>query len=196
MSPTDTLAAAQALWTDLASVPILFPASGLTVVTAPASRLCPPGCVGLVCFDRSAMATAPDDATAEFVRIRLARVPLPDLTMATAGGVIDALQPTAVLGPTALAYLNPADFRPATPPSGLTAEQLPTAHDDLRALERRCPQADQDEAGIDEITSPVLAIRDHGTVIAAAGYVRWCRTRHPPGCHDNRFAGPERLPGG
>ena len=39
---------ARRLWCTLASVPVAFPPTGVTVTVAPASRLCPPGWCGVV----------------------------------------------------------------------------------------------------------------------------------------------------
>jgi RimJ/RimL family protein N-acetyltransferase len=77
-----------------------------------------------------------------------------------------------MLGPTTLAYLAPGSFRPS---SGPAVEQLPVDHADLRVLENLCSAEERNEAGINELTSPVFCVRDGGDVVAAAGYVTWPR---------------------
>jgi GNAT superfamily N-acetyltransferase len=179
MPCTSLLARARDLWTDIASTNVAFPSTGLTVVTSPTSKMCPPGWLGLVILGEAAIATAPDDECAERARKLLADLSIAQLRSGEA--VARALAPTAVLGPAALAYLAAEDFRPADSAAlaaGRSIEELPADHEDLRALERLCSQRDTNEAGIDEITSPVFVIREaheDNAVIAASGHVGWPR---------------------
>jgi L-amino acid N-acyltransferase YncA len=179
MPRTSLLAQARDLWTDIASTNVAFPSTGLTVVTSPTSKMCPPGWMGLVILGEAAIATTPDDEDAEKARKLLADLSIAQLR--SDEGVAQALTPTAILGPTALAYLTADDFRPAHSAAlaaGQTITELPADHEDLRALERLCSQRDTDEAGIDEIASPVFVIREaneSNAVIAASGYISWPR---------------------
>jgi RimJ/RimL family protein N-acetyltransferase len=170
MSHAQLLTNAQALWAEVAAAPVAFPEHGISVVASPLSLLCPPGWVGLVLLGGSGIGTAPDQATADTVRELLADYPLKRLY--DQPEAVKALPATAMLGPTTLAYLAPEQFRPAPGP---TLEQLPVEHPDLRALEDLCSPEERGEAGIDELSSPVFAIREGGEVIAAAGYVTWPR---------------------
>ncbi|MFF7457052.1 hypothetical protein [Kitasatospora sp. NPDC008115] len=105
---------AQGLWRELASAPVAFGAEGdVLVVAAPASRLGPPGWVGVVVLGGAAVVTAPTEEAAARVREALAGVP--------AGGLADPAVITRtlpigrVLGPAALAYVSASAFRPADP---------------------------------------------------------------------------------
>lgn len=176
MPRTSLLAQARDLWTDIASTDVAFPSTGLTVVTSATSKMCSPGWLGLVILGEAALATAPDDENAEKARKLLADLSITQLC--SGEGVAQALNPTAILGPAALAYLSADDFRPADSAAGQTIEELPADHEDLRALERLCSRRDTNEAGIDEITSPVFVIREaneSNAVIAASGHISWPR---------------------
>ncbi|WP_247707011.1 GNAT family N-acetyltransferase [Streptomyces liliiviolaceus] len=54
-------------------------------------------------------------------------------------------------------------------------EQLPAAHPDLRTLEQAAGDGDAGEASLDAITSRAFVVREHGRVVAAAGYRAWPR---------------------
>lgn len=83
-----------------------------------------------------------------------------------------------VLGPAALAYLSADGFHSAES-DGLTVEQLPRDHPDLRGQEKLADKEDAGEAGLDEITSPAFVVRESGPVVTAAGYRIWpSRTAH------------------
>ncbi|KKJ99890.1 GNAT family N-acetyltransferase [Micromonospora sp. HK10] len=173
----------QDLWGSLAGVPAGFPADGVRVVVAPESRLCPPGWVGIVVVGGSGIATAPDAATARFLRGSLAggppRAAVEPERWSGRPGVVD------MLGPASLAYLDEREFRPAT--RGADVARLPPGHPDLdrtgwcRPTRRPSPRClvadvaadDVAESGIDDITSPVFVVRDGGQVAAAAGYRQW-----------------------
>jgi len=171
MPSSQLLADARALWSEIAAASVAFPDQGISIVISPLSRMCPPGWVGLVLLSDSGIGTAPDQATADRLRALLADCPMERLY--DSSEAVKALPSTAMLGPTTLAYLAPASFRPS---SGHVVEQLPVDHPDLRALEKLCSPEERGEAGIDELTSPVFAVRDSvGDVIAAAGYVAWPR---------------------
>ncbi|WP_371650354.1 GNAT family N-acetyltransferase [Streptomyces mirabilis] len=92
--------------------------------------------------------------------------------------VREVLPVARVLGPAALAYVSPEAFRPVEAGAS-TVEQLPASHPELRLLERVAGREDAGEAALDEITSPVFVVREHGQVVAAAGYRAWSsRTAH------------------
>ncbi|MGW1060371.1 GNAT family N-acetyltransferase [Micromonospora rubida] len=162
----------QDLWVSLAGVATSFPADGVRVVVAAESRLCPPAWAGIVVLGSSGIATAPDAATARFLRESLnGRLPRSAVEVdrwSGERGVVD------VLGPASLAYLEEQEFRPATRVAGIA--QLPPGHPDLDRLVADVSEDDVAESGIDEITSPVFVVRDRTRVAAAAGYRRWPRS--------------------
>ena len=55
----------------------------------------------------------------------------------------------------------------------LLVEQLSASHPELRRLEKSAGDEDAAEAALGEITSPVFVVREHGQVVAAAGYRAW-----------------------
>jgi GNAT superfamily N-acetyltransferase len=137
--------------------------------------MCPSGWVGVVVLGNSAIVTTPSEDAAETVRDALANLPVGAL--AGAHSVRGVLPVAQALGPAALAYVSDDGFRPAA--GGLTVEQLPGEHPELRELENLAGAGDSDEAGLSEITSPAFVIREEGEVVAAAGYRSWpSRTAH------------------
>ena len=123
----------------------------------------------------AALATAPDHDTACFIEQALGGLPAASLTDT---GVLASRLPVAeILGPAALAYLDPAEFRPQ-PGDAVTT---PTAldHAGFRQFLLAADPGDVEESGIGKITTPVFAVREHGQVVAAAGYRDWpCGTAH------------------
>ena len=170
MPSSQLLADAKALWTVVASASVAFPDQGISIVTSPQSRMCPQGWAGLVLLADSGIGTAPDEATADRFRALLADCPVERLYDPSDSA--KALPAAERLGPTSLAYLAAESFRPT---SGPAVEHLPVDHPDLRALEKLCSPEERNEAGIDELTSPVFCVRDGSDVIAASGYVAWPR---------------------
>ncbi|RII14025.1 hypothetical protein DSC45_22235 [Streptomyces sp. YIM 130001] len=172
MSTEQLVVRARALWEELADAPVSFGLQGgVNVVVSPGSALCPAGWVGVVALAGSAIVTAPSDRAAATVRDALCVLPVED---AVDGGLVGAALPVVrTLGPAALSYVSPASFRPAE--AGPAVGQLPAGHPDLQALEHAAGDADAGEAGLDEITSPAYVVREHGQVVAAAGYRRWPR---------------------
>lgn len=165
---------AHGLWEDLARVPVSFaPPGGVDVVVSPRSGLCPAGWVGVVALGGSAIVTAPSDRTARIVRDALRGLPVEAVVDSVL--VREALPVARMLGPAALAYVCDARFRPAE--SGAwTVEQLPgSTHADVRSLEQVAGRDDAGEAALDEMTSPAFVVREHGRVVAAAGYRAWPR---------------------
>ncbi|MEL5958306.1 GNAT family N-acetyltransferase [Streptomyces sp. CLV115] len=162
---------ARRLWEELARVPVSFPPpGGVKVVVSPRSGLCPVGWVGVVALGGSAIATAPSESAAAIVRDAWGQLPV----SAVANGELVRRVPSVgqTLGPATLSYVSPAGFRPVS--SGtVVMEQLPSAHPDLRILERAAGPEDADEAALGEIMSPAFVLRDHGQVVAAAGYCVW-----------------------
>jgi GNAT superfamily N-acetyltransferase len=78
-----------------------------------------------------------------------------------------------ILGPAALAYLDPAEFRPQ--PGDAVTAQVGLDHPGLRRFLLAADPGDVGESGIGEITTPAFAVREHGQVVAAAGYREWPR---------------------
>jgi hypothetical protein len=162
----------QDLWVNLAGVPTSFPGDGVRVVVTGESRLCPPAWAGIVVLAKSGIATAPDEATARFLRESLTGRPLRSIVEAERwSGEYAVLD---VLGPASLAYLDEQEFRPATRIADIA--QVPPGHPDLCGLVADVSEDDVAESGIDEITSPVFVVRDGARVVAAAGYRHWPRS--------------------
>ncbi|MFJ9061983.1 GNAT family N-acetyltransferase [Streptomyces sp. NPDC102409] len=171
------LVRARELWENLARVPISFPpVGGVSVAVSPESELCPVGWIGVVTLGGSAIVTAPSKDAALVVRDELATLPV--AAVADAEAVREVLSVARVLGPAALSYVSTAGFRPVEH-GALTGEQLPGGHPDLLSLERLASHEDAAEAALKEIDSPAFVFREHGQVVAAAGYEIWpSRTAH------------------
>ncbi|MFI5866638.1 GNAT family N-acetyltransferase [Streptomyces sp. NPDC051546] len=164
---------AREVWEELAGVPVAFapPPGGVRVVVSPRSGLCPAGWVGAVALGGSALVTAPDDAAAGLVRAALEGLPVEAVVDGVS--VREVLPVARVLGPAALAYVSPSGFRPVEA-DAVRVERLAAGHPDVRDLERAAGPEDAGEAALDEITSPVFAVRDgHGRLVAAAGFRTW-----------------------
>ena len=167
-------ARARELWECLAGAAAGF-APALSVAVTPRSYLCPAGWAGIVVLGSAALATAPDHDTARLIEQALSGQPAASLTDTE---VLSSRLPAAeILGPASLAYLDPAEFRPqpgdaVTTPAGLD-------HPGFRQFLLAADPDDVEESGIGEITTPAFAIREHGQVVAAAGYRDWpCGTAH------------------
>ncbi|GEA90221.1 hypothetical protein CCE01nite_41700 [Cellulomonas cellasea] len=175
---------ARGLWEVLAGSVSPFPTDGgVAVAVAPDSLLCPPGWVGVVELDGSALVTAPDDATAERVRVLTALGP----GSRTDADVVRAHLPvTDVLGPARLAYLDAASLTtvelrttPAAPAAGdahpdlRDVVEVDASGPELRTLLDRVEPDDADESGVAELTSPAFALRRAGAVVAVAGFRAW-----------------------
>lgn len=161
-------ARARELWEHLAGTAAGF-APVLSVAVSPRSRLCPPGWVGVVVIGDAALATAPDHETARLVGQALGGLPAASLT--GTGALASRLTIAESLGPAALAYLDPADFRPWPGDAAITPLDLD--HPALRQFLLAASTHDLEESGIQEITTPAFAVREHGQVAAAAGYRDW-----------------------
>src|SRR5215469_5031072 len=165
--PTLT-ARSRALWESLTSATAEF-GPALRVAVSPHSRLCPPRWVGIVVIADAVIATAPAADTAHTVQQALGMLPVAQLT--DPGMLSARLQLVQLLGPACLAYLDPAEFRPHHGP--VAVEQVLPHDQDLRQLVAASDAEDVKESGIEEITSPAFAVRDHGMIISAAGYCDW-----------------------
>ncbi|MEU9462909.1 MULTISPECIES: GNAT family N-acetyltransferase [unclassified Streptomyces] len=164
---------ARRLWEELARVPVSFaPPGGVNVVVSPRSGLCPVGWVGVVVLGGSAIATAPSESAAAIVRDAWGQLPV---SAVVDGDLVRQIPSVGqMLGPATLSYVSPAGFRPVSSDT-MVMEQLPSAHPDVRLLEHAAGLEDAGEAALDEITSPAFVLRDHGRVVAAAGYRAWPR---------------------
>lgn len=135
----------------------------------------PPGWTGIVVIEDTAIATAPDPRTARDVRQALANVPVSSLTDAA---VLSGRLPVAeIIGPATLAYLDAGDFRPQHDPDVIrsTDPRDPGLGRFLSAADT----TELEESGMRQITSPAFTIREHGQIVAAAGYRDWPgRTAH------------------
>ncbi|MFD8695563.1 GNAT family N-acetyltransferase [Kitasatospora purpeofusca] len=172
MSKDPLLARARGVWQELASVPVSFGAAGeIHVVVSPGSRICPRGWAGIVLLGGAAVVTAPTREAADRIRTAVAALPAERLTDPESVGRV--LPTGAVLGPAGLACVADEGFRPAAAPAGLRVEEAAAGQLDLGALERAAGAADADEAGLDEMSSPVFVVRVAGQVVAAAAYREW-----------------------
>lgn len=115
------------------------------------------------------LATAPDHDTAGVVERALSG--LPAGWLADAGTLSSRLPAVEILGPAALAYLDPAEFRP--PPDDAAAAPLNLDHSGFRQFLLTVGDDDVRESGIEQITTPTFAIHENGRVVAAAGYRDW-----------------------
>lgn len=159
MSADTLLARARSAWASYARTPVDFPADegGYAVEVSAGSVLCPPGWVGVVRLGGATIATAPTAALADTLRNALAR------------GDLAGLVATETLGPTTLAFLDPANFR-----SAATAGVARTTSDDPAVEEFAAanePESTTD-AGIRE-PAELHVLRDGGRIVAACGYRRW-----------------------
>jgi RimJ/RimL family protein N-acetyltransferase len=167
-------ARARELWECLAGAAAGF-TPAISVAVAPQSYLCPPGWAGIVVLGGAALATAPDHGTACFVGQALGGLPAASLTDTE---VLSSRLPAAeILGPAALAYLDPAEFR--CRPGDAVTTPVGLDNPGFRQFVRAIDTDDVGESGIQEITTPAFAVREHGRVVAAAGYRDWpCSTAH------------------
>ena len=168
------IAAARELWEYLAGTAAGF-APAISVAVAPRSSVCPPGWAGIVVTGNAVLATAPDHGTALAVERALSDLPAAWLTGAEV--LRRRLRIAEIRGPAALAYLDPADFRPQ-PGAGITGP-LDLDHRGLQRFLIAAGAGDVEESGLRGITSPAFAVCEHGQVVAAAGYRDWpCGTAH------------------
>jgi hypothetical protein len=146
-------------------------APALRVIVAPGSALCPPGWAGIVVLGDAVLATAPDAGTARLVEQGLAGLPAASLT--DAYRLRNQLPVAEILGPSSLAYLDPAEFRPHPGTAAITPLEL----DDpvFRQFVLAADPQEAAESGMLEITTPAFAVREQGQVVAAAGYRDWPR---------------------
>ena len=166
--PAALIARARELWECLAGETAGF-ASAMSVAVSRGSGLGPAGWAGLVVLDGAVLATAPDHDTARVIEQALGD--LPAASLGDTGVLASRLPAAEVIGPAALAYLDPAEFRPQ--PGG--AVTVPTDLDDpgFRQFLLAADPDDAGESGIGEITTPAFAIREGDRVVAAAGYRDW-----------------------
>ena len=167
-------ARARELWECLAGAAAGFTPT-MSVAVVPRSYLCPPGWAGIVVLGSAALATAPEHDTARLIEQALNGQPAASLTDT---GVLSSRLPVAeIRGPASLAYLDPAEFRPQ--PGDAVATPVGLDHPGFRQFLLAADTDDSEESGIGEITTPAFAIREHGQVVAAAGYRGWpCGTAH------------------
>jgi hypothetical protein len=174
MAMTTLTVRARALWESLAGTAVAF-APAIAVAVSPGSRLCPSGWIGIVVIGGAAIATAPDPGTARDVQQALDGLPAASLT--DAGLLSGRLRTAQTLGPAALAYLEPANLRSQHGP-GIIGP-LDPRHPGLGQFLASVDPADLEESGMREITSPAFAAREHGQIVAVAGYRDWPhRTAH------------------
>lgn len=146
-------------------------APAVRVAVSPRSALCPAGWAGIVVLGDAALATAPDPGTARLIEQALGGLPVASLTDAYV--LRTRLPVAAILGPASLAYLDPAEFRPRPGDAAITPLSLDDP--DFRRFVLAADPGELAESGIEEITTPAFAVREHGQVVAAAGYRDWPR---------------------
>ena len=165
---------ARELWEYVAGTAVRF-APAISVAVSPRSYICPPGWAGIVVIGDAALATAPDHGTARLVEQALSGLPAASLT--DTGVLSRRLRIAEIRGPAALAYLDPADFRPRL--GDAITGQVDLDHPGLGQFLAAAETDDVEESGMREITSPAFAVREHGQVVASAGYRDWpCGTAH------------------
>jgi len=170
---TALTARARELWEYLAGTAGFTP--GLSVAVSPRSYLCPPGWVGIIVLGDAVLATAPDPATASFVELGLSDLPAAALTDTAA--LSSRLPLAEIMGPAALAYLDPAEFRPQPGQAAVTPISLD--HPGFRHFVQAADAFEMEESGIQEISTPAFAVLEDGQVAAVAGYRDWpCGTAH------------------
>jgi RimJ/RimL family protein N-acetyltransferase len=141
----------------------------MSAAVLPRSSLSPPGWAGIVVLGDVMLATAPDHNTARFIEQALGDLPFASIAD---GGVLGSRLPRAgILGPAALAYLDPAEFRAW--PGGALAIPVGLEDPGFRQFVLAADADEVEESGIAEITTPAFAVREHGQVAAAAGYQDW-----------------------
>ena len=145
------IAAARELWEHLAGTAAGF-APAISVAVAPRSSLCPRGWAGIVVIGNAVLATAPDHGTALLVEQALSDLPAAWLTGAEV--LRRRLRIAEIRGPAALAYLDPADFRPQ--PGAGVAGPLDLDHPGLQRFLMAADADDVEESGMQQITSPAF----------------------------------------
>jgi hypothetical protein len=166
--PAALTARARELWEHLAGTAAGF-APAVSIAVSPQSALCPPGWTGIVVIGDAALATAPDRETARQAGQALSGLPAASLTST---GVLTSRLPVAeIRGPAALAYLDPAEFRPGS--GDATIVTLGPGDPGLRQFLLAADAGDLEESGLEGITSSVFAVCEHGQIAAAAGYRDW-----------------------
>jgi GNAT superfamily N-acetyltransferase len=174
MPATTLTARAMAMWASLAGTPVEF-TPAISVAVSPRSRLCPPGWAGIVVIDGAGIATAPDPRAARALQHAMSGLPPASATDTVL--LSGRLHPDEILGPAALAYLDPADFRAQHHQADITA--LDSSDPGLQGFLAAADPADLAESGLAEITSPAFAVCDQGQITAVAGYRDWpCGTAH------------------
>ena len=161
-------ASARELWEYLAGDGARF-APAVSVAVSSRPYLGPPGWAGLVVLDGTVLATAPDQDTVRIVEQALDGLPVASL--ADTGVLASRLPGAEILGPAALAYLDPAEFRPQPGDAVIVPTDLD--HPGFRQFLLAAGTDDAGESGIGEITTPAFAIREGDQVVAAAGYRDW-----------------------
>jgi GNAT superfamily N-acetyltransferase len=139
------------------------------VIALPRSAICPPGWAGIVVIGDAAIATAPDPEAAQLIEQALGDLPVASLTDAYL--LRNGLPVAEILGPASLAYLDPAEFRPQPGTAAITPLDLDDP--DFGQFLLAADPEEVEESGLREITSPAFAVREHGQVVAAAGYRDW-----------------------
>ncbi|MFZ4893103.1 GNAT family N-acetyltransferase [Plantibacter sp. Mn2098] len=160
------LANVRRLWQGLASPTARFAAGRVAVVVNAGSMACPPGWIGVVEIDGSALAIVPDDDTAK----RLAIDEESPRTVGTIEFLRSRIAIAEVLGPATLDYLLPGRFRPAEDVDVVVSKANDPA---IEALLSKVEDDEASESGIFGITSPLFSIRERGRVLAVAGYRSW-----------------------
>lgn len=201
----EVLSRIRASWSALAATPDGFTPQAIHLGTAAESQLSPPGSIGAVRLGDAALVVAPTATLTATVRALLAgaatAAPAQDFITVIEGtdGVYARLVGAAdrMLGPVALAFLDPAAFvpAPAAPPSPVTVPSVTApsvtvpsvtvpavaaepvsvadATSEIDALNAAAGGDDVNEAFLADATSPLFVVRGSGGIIAACGYELW-----------------------
>jgi hypothetical protein len=160
------LATVRRLWQGLASPTARFTPGRVAVVVNAGSMACPPGWVGVVEIAGSALAIVPDEDTAR----RLAIEDESPKNVGTVDFLRSRMQIAEVLGPATLDYLLPGRFTPAEEIDVVASKASDPA---IESMLSKVGDDEASESGIFGITSPLFSVRDHGRVLAVAGYRSW-----------------------
>jgi GNAT superfamily N-acetyltransferase len=164
------LVRARNVWLGLAGEPADFPdAGGVNIVVSPESRLCPRAWSGVILLGGGCLATAPDSGQAAVLRGLLAVGPRD--SMSGLAWLLESSLVAETLGPAALAYVDDKRFSEGVGAVGV--ERTLVEDPELGAFLVSVGSDDVGESGLEGITSPAFVVREHLSVVAAAGYRCW-----------------------
>jgi GNAT superfamily N-acetyltransferase len=164
-------------WNVLSGVPHGWVPGKITIASSSTSVIAPPAWVGTIRLGAGSVAAgaliaAPDEPQAALVRDTLGTGLPEQATERPAWRSLWPSDPSRILGPAELAYLDASDFalRDGEPVDAVT---LADVKDAIAALERDAGPDDVNEVGITDATSPLFVIWRAATVAAVCAYRPW-----------------------